>query len=204
MNQFYSPENLSHILPYLQPPWFAKVVTPKWLLLGGPASGCEAQEARRQWPGIGIVAVEPNEEAVYWQMKHGWPKGAVLIHGALHDLDGPVRVSSPAGFLQSTRVDPHGTEVLGYTWDKLDELYGPFEDALLWMDIETHELEAVRGAEGILGRRAVLLVNVEMQSRLPEKNAELDAILRRHDFRIVHEWNDSPQCWDRVYLRRWQ
>ena len=195
MDKFYSPDNLDHVVPFLP-------CAPKWLLLGGPADGCEAQKARQRWRDIKIVGVEPNEEAVYWQMDHGWPTGAVLVHGALHDLDGPVRVSSPAGFLRSTRVDPNGTEVLGYTWDKLDELYGPFEDAAMWLDVETHELEAVRGAIGLLERGAVVAANVEMQTRVAEKNAEIDALLRRFGFWIAHEWNVGPQCWDRVYVRR--
>lgn len=193
MTKFYGPDNLSHIVPFFP-------CKPKWLLLGGPASGCEAQDAVKQWPGIKIVAVEPNEEAVYWQVTHGWPKGAVLIYGALTDYDGEIAVDSPSGFLESTRVGGCGNKVVkAVTWDKLDEVHGPFEDAILWMDIETHELEAIRGAKHILERGAVLLVNVEMQSRVAEKNAEIDAILRACDFRIVHEWNWSRTCWDRVY-----
>lgn len=195
MSTYYSPDNLSHVFPFLSS-------KPKWLLLGGPASACEAQAAVKKWKGIRVIGVEPNEEAVGWQIAHGWPKGAILLHAALSDYDGEITVSSPSGFLESTRVADSGNKrVKAVTWDSLDVEHGPFEEAVLWMDIETHELEAVRGARGLLERGAIVLVNLEMQTRIAEKNAEVDALLRAYDFRIVHEWNYSRTCWDRIYKR---
>lgn len=196
MIDYYSPGNLAHVVPYLPR-------EPKWLLLGGPADAAEAQEAVKRWSSVKVIGVEPNSEAVAWQLANGWPKGHPLIHAALHDRCGTLKVASPKKALRSTRVAEDGAvEVRAVTWDSLNGLYGPFCDALLWMDIETHELEALRGAERLLAAGAILLVNVEMQASQAAKNAELEALLHHHGFTAVKDWNDSHQCWDRVWVRR--
>lgn len=201
MSEFYSPTNFDQVVPYVMG------FVPKWLLLGGPADAYEAQLARKRWPGIKIVGVELNPEAVAWQHKHGWPKDCPLHQAALSDCSGLIRVDCTADDLRHGRVasgdptqDPQA--VMAVTWDDLDRLHGPFEDAILWLDIETHEWEALQGAKGLLARNAVWLVNVEMQKAVEWKNQQIDNLLRAHDFRIVGEWNWSADCWDRVYARR--
>lgn len=199
MSDYYSPDNLSQIVPYLQG------FTPKWLLLGGPADGCEAQEAVKRWPGINVVGVEPNQAAVEWQLSHGWPSNAPLYHAALSSGVGRIGVNIPNNSLRSGRVVTKGEEseiVNSTTWDFLDRMHSPFQDAILWMDIETHEWEALQGAKRLLDRDAIWLVNVEMQGCVEEKNQAIDKMLRGYGFRIVGEWNWSVSCWDRVYAKR--
>ncbi len=196
--EFYSPDNMKVIVPFLPR-------EPRWLLLGGPADAREAQTARELWPSIKIVGVEPNIEAVYWQHDHGWPEGSLLLYAALGKENGSIKVDSPAGALRSTRVAVEGgsecTRVPAFTWDYLDHVHGPFQDAVLWMDIECHELEAIQGAVGILERGAVILVNVEMQTVVADKNTEIDRILTGCGFKAVKDWNDSDACRDRIYVR---
>lgn len=199
----YSPGNLANVVPFLERP-------PAWLLLGGPADAWEAQAARELWPEVKVIGVEPNMQAVDWQLRHGWPKKATLLWGALSDRDGEVvTVSHDPASMRSSHTEPEGTaetrvteRVPAFTWDALDRVHGPFSDALLWMDIEGWELEAVQGAAGLLARGAFVLVNVEMQARVREKNVELDRMLTGAGYRAVYEWNASPACWDRVYVKR--
>lgn len=205
MNVTYYGENqLDVILPYLPRP-------PQWLVLGGPADGNEAQRARHHWPGIKIVACDPNAEAVAWQRRRGkWPTGALLFGEALSDKDGQGVVAFPPGKIrngtmdltsESARPDFPRMTCHTVTVDTLDRVHGPITDGVLWLDIEGWELEAVRGAEEALARGAFLLVNVEMQTRNAEKNRELQGRLEGCGFRAVRDWNDSEACRDRVFAR---
>lgn len=199
MSEYYSPDNLKEIVPYLPK-------TPQWLLLGGPADAREAQTARELWPSIKIIGVEPNPEAVRWQQEHGWPQDCPLLQSALSSHVGEERIQNVPGSLRSSRLADLSPDETGTTptttWDTLDRLYGPFHNALLWMDIETWEWEALQGAKELLDREAIFLINVEMQARSGHKNHAIDDLLRPYGFTIQHEWNHSPSCWDRVYVRR--
>lgn len=202
--EYYSPGHLREVVRFL-PPGF----TPAWLLLGGPADADEAQTARQLWPDIGIVAAEPNPEAYRWQLDvGGWPDGAQLSSCALADhLDG-VDVAVETGNLRGASAHPAATagggtiRVKTVTLDYLDENFGLFSDAILWLDVEGSELAALRGAAGLFARRAVALVNVEVQARRTDMNLELTRLLKAAGFRKVHRWNDSPACEDQVWVLR--
>lgn len=203
-DDFYSPDNLLVLLPFLD-------FVPQWLLLGGPADAREGRLAVELWPGINVIGVEPNKEAVDWQLAkpERWPLGHHLHHAALSDRPGTITVVAPPGWPRSTRVaDPanegqsNAVEVGAVTWDQLDERWGPFCDAILWMDVEGWELEALRGAERLLKRGAIRVVNLEQQVAFADKNSQIEAILARHGFRAVKDWNDSPSCRDRIWVKR--
>lgn len=201
MTEFYSPGQLSVIYPFLGD------FVPKWLLLGGPADANEAQTAREKWPDIQIIGVEPNRDAITFQKSNGWPKDAPLICGVLDDVNGQTRfLSNDTGSLRHQRVSTDkvvGTAV-SITWDRIDSMLGPIEDALIWMDIEGREMLALEGADELLLRSGVKAINVEMQSTSDSQrnlNKCLELLMRNRGFKAVHEWNKSPQCWDRIYIR---
>lgn len=129
---------------------FLKGRVPRWLILGGPADGDEAQTALALWPGIKVVAVEPNPEAVVWQRANGWPAEATLVEAALWYCEGTTQVLVPHGFLRSGSTNPERlrlnrdaepgwkvgevADVPTVTLDRLSRRYGPFEEAVLWLD----------------------------------------------------------------------
>lgn len=194
--EWYSPENMNTVVPYLPR-------TPKWLLLGGPADAREAQTAIELWPEIKVIGVEPNPEAYAWQLEHGWPKEhGPLIEAAVSNKPGFLEISAPSGFLRSGRVTEPGNGIVvpSVIWDELDKQYGPVTDAVLWMDIETHELEGLQGATGLLERRAIILINIELQTRMLSKNIEIQRLLDHYGFKTVKDWNDSPDCRDTIFV----
>lgn len=91
---------------------------------------------------------------------------------------------------------------LSVTWDYLDRLHGPFHDAVMWLDIEGSELEALYGANGLFTRKAILLVNVEMASRLEHKNARIMQFMDIHGFKVARDWNVNEAYLDRIFVLR--
>src|SRR5207244_11987481 len=66
-------------------------------------------------------------------------------------------------------------DALPISWDRLDGMCGPFDRAVLWLDVEGSELRALRGAARLLARGAVDLVNVEVIDRGGDR-AALEAV----------------------------
>lgn len=190
-------------------PFFQDDRPPQWLLLAGPADHIEAQTARRRWPGIKIVGAEPNPAAFNWQKEHGWPDDAVLIPCAVSYQIGQLTLRCVADDPHNASLEDqmHGPEITdlkvsAVTWDYLDGQHGPFDEAILWLDIEGWELEALCGAARLFQRNAVRLVNVELQTRREGKNREVERLLRRHGFEAVKDWNNSESCLDRIFIRK--
>ncbi len=208
MPDYYSPGQLSVIYPFLKQP-------PRWLLLGGPADANEAQTAKAKWPDIKIIGVEANAEAVRWQIEQGeWPEGMLLLPMALSDSCGTKEMvfqpgvgvrNASLGSLQvegnRNNTDCKIVDVSTTTFDRLDQLYGPFEEAIMWIDIESSELPAIKGSIELLKRGAIRLINAEGMIHHKEDNEELEQILYSYGFKSVKDWNDSPDCRDRIYIR---
>lgn len=194
--RYYRPGQLRRISPCLPQ-------RPAWLLLGGPADGNEAQTAVQQWPGVRVVGVDPNPAVVAFQRLSGWPEGAVLVEAALWKEVGRVPVAGLGGTdLRHASVNRQdGQAVTATTWAALDRQHGPFHDALLWMDIEGAELEALRGAVPLLARGAILAVNVEMEARRSHKNKQIGPLLGRHGLVPVKDWNHHASGHDRLFVR---
>lgn len=211
---YYSPDQFKVILPFLNG------AVPKWLVLGGPADGNEAQCARRLWPEVRVVGVEPNADMVLWQHAHGWPPDAPLVCAALAAGKGEVLLAVGRVNPRGSSIDPWSVmgnspivpgcdptvaeirKVAATTLDDLDALHGPFEDAVVWLDIEGSEHQALLGAEKLLARRAPLLLNLEMQPRVPGLVAGIEHLMWEYGYVAAHQWNASETCWDRIYVRR--
>lgn len=207
MTTYYSEGQFSVVYPFLEGK------TPRWLILAGPSDGNEAQCAVEKWPDIRVIGLEPNPEALAWQVVNGWPYGHVLLPHALSNCQGKADFVYEAGkgtrngSMDSLAVEGNRTnsdarviQVNTITLDYLDSLYGPFLDTIVWMDIEGSELLALQGASNLISRRAVLLWNIEMQNRVPGLMEGVPALLTPHSYKQVHEWNASDTCRDRIYI----
>lgn len=205
--RYYGQDQIKAILPYL-------TFTPRWLLLGGPADGNEAQAARLLWPGCRVVACEPNPEPFRWQLEHGGlDEGVTLLNVALSDRAVPVEMMREPGRVRNAsahRTTPEGNRdnpeavfwsAPAVTWDELDAGYGPFGDAVVWLDLEGSELPAVRGAAGLFARGAVRAVNVEASAQCAAENVEVARLLTGYGFHKAGRWNDSATCEDQIWVR---
>lgn len=108
---------------------------PRWLILGGPSCADEAQTARELWPGVSVLACEPNPQMLDWQLKHGFPtRDAAIVPHALSDEVGEATfwmAQGPRGGSLDPLPDDPGTIQVQTT--TLDLLLGAFnfEDAIL-------------------------------------------------------------------------
>ncbi len=208
MSEYYSPNNLENICPYL-------TREPKWLVLGGPADAREAQAAKRQWSNIQVIGIEPNHEAREWQLHHLWPRDSYLLPYAISNEIGVAELVYETGRLRNASIDPDAikgnretlakdsklifTTVQTRTLDWLDEIYGPFQDAIVWLDIEGSELKALQGAPNLITSGRVMLWNLEMLSRVPGLMEGIPKLLV--GYKAVKDWNDSETCRDRIFIK---
>lgn len=198
MCEVYSPGQVSVIFPHVN-------FDPKWFVLGGPANGDEAQVFCRRYAGCQALGVEPSQVMREFQKDHDFP--GTLVRGGLGErLEQRDIIIPPKQELRSSMV----REVQGGThrvWcttlDKLDQQFGPFEDAVLWMDIEGMELPALRGGEECFKRRAFRLVNVEvMPDERPRDLIEIEHFLTYRGFWLVHEWDWQQERRNQIWRLR--
>lgn len=193
----YSPGQLKHLERFVR-------AKPRWLVLGGPSCATEAQTASRLWPGLRVLGVEPNERMIEWQRRRGFP--GELLHGALSDASGRVPFfnvqGAAGGFVVPDSGVPTSVMVPAFTLDELETRYGPFEDAVLWLDIEGSELAALRGATDLLTSGRVQILNLEFCDRNPEDGAAVASILAANGYRLADVWNqNSGAHHDEVWVR---
>lgn len=148
----YEPGQVRNIFPYLD-------FDPKWFILGGPADGNEAQLFKEKYQSVSVIGLEPNREAFRYQTEVGFP--GVLLPYAIGDYNG--RGSFLPCTIRGGGLRDNGNyEVDVVTLDALHESHGPFEDAVLWLDIEGHEMEALRGADLLLREKRIRVMNLEI------------------------------------------
>lgn len=196
----YNPGQFKQILRFVQR-------RPHWLVLGGPANGDEAQFARKRWPRIRIVGIEPFADSRDWQRRNGWPEDAPLVDAALWDSECLVSLMQPPdgpNRLAQARVtgasDGASQKVSTRTIDSLDREFGPFSRGILWLDIEGSEHRALLGAEQALARQAFSLINVETNTRTPENTENIHELLLGHGYSLAGQWQlENPYYFDRVY-----
>lgn len=208
----YSPGQLEVIYPFLP-------AEPRWLVLAGPADANEAQTARERWPAIKVLGIEPNVAAIRWQRENGWPEDAPLLHAALGDResfydiwgDEPLEarnfqmvrelVGKPFEQQPDREKDLPVTRIPVTMLDMLDAVHGPFEDAVVWMDIEGAEWMALQGGKDLLYSRRVLLWNIEVMDYNVEAWKGVIPLMKAHGYVKVHQWNDSATCKDMIFVR---
>lgn len=199
MSDCYNPGQLLHVAKLLRTP-------PKWMILGGPSTANEAQTAVVTWPNVRVIGVEPNPRCREWQRANGWPKTARLIAGLLSDVPEYTPFYPVAGPSGGTVIahdpDAPAIDVAAFTIDQLDDLYGPLEDVLLWLDVEGSEVPALRGAKNLLASGRVLAVSVEVCERTPRATDEVASILTAAGLVGPTRWASSPPAYhDDLWVR---
>lgn len=175
-------------------PWWPRDVG--WFVIGGPADENEAQAVAERFPGIRCVGFEPLEEYRTAQiagsplLRTDRPFPGAVHPFALWDVDGvDLELVVPNGRYKCASVarpnpspdlgtfdDRNRRAVRARTLDSLSDEFGPFDRAVLWLDIEFAELAALRGARKLLDR--TLLVNLETYDHL--NLPAVEALLREH------------------------
>ena len=198
----YCSGQVTNIFPHIN-------FDPKWFILGGPADGDEAQVFNQKYPGAKILGLEPGEKMFAYQMEVGFP-GTLLFKALSNDIAVKQfkETANQGGFLVvdetlgirgltfDTGISALGLthDVQTTTLDQLDLEYGPFVNAVLWMDIEGSEMDALKGGEGLLSRSdGVLLLSMEIIEPLDrDSEVELDrfkGFLSKFNYTVVHTWN---------------
>lgn len=197
----YNPAQLKQVIRWLPS-------APKWLLLGGPSNADEAQTAAGLWPEVRVLACEPSERLRRWQETWGFPRPpqGVLLPHALSDVVSsavfwPVDGPSGGAMVEQPGISLAPVKVLTTTLDQLEHERGPFVDALLWLDIEGHELPALRGGAELLRSGRVLLINVEVCDRTPENTTAISKLLTACGYALRDHWNNSGPYHDEVWTR---
>lgn len=178
---------------------------PDWLILGGPADANEAYWAKKLYPQIKILAVEPVQESIDFQLANGFPSDGILIEAGLGEACYKDTLHVPQDKRgASCLIDRPGKpmEIDIVSIDSLNKLYGPFKNAILWLDIEGYEYKALKGAIRLFSSGEVLLVNVEILERLRVQTGCIEKFFNDYDFKLAHVWNEQPGLvQDRIYVK---
>lgn len=176
-----------------------------WFILGGPADGNEAQYLNKVYPHIQIVGFEPNPRFYKVQKERLFP--GKLVPAALwgcpttlameritDDLNGDRSAS-----VVHRRYDKAWT-VEAVMLDEMSLLYGPFNNAMVWLDIEGAEMQAMIGAMDLFERRAIKLLNLEV---FKEKEEEYKDFLAGYGLKEYEQWGHHDQTVAEEGGRRW-
>ncbi|MDB4786240.1 FkbM family methyltransferase [bacterium] len=159
-----------------------------WFIVGGTADSNEAQVVHDEYPNVNCIGFEPNPEFVNKQNMELQFPGKVYPY-ALWNENTELSLATPkkATARSSSVCRPYpspdmgnhqeGTEykVQSRTLDSLSEEFGPFDGAVLWIDIEYAERKCLEGAKNLLTMGAIKIINLETFCHLylPEVNRTL-------------------------------
>lgn len=196
-----------HFIPYLK-------FTPEWFIELGPGSAVEFLEVREKWPEVKLLGLEPSPVG-YQAAKARWPADGILLQVAGWECDGLIRLFHPGDLLHSLCYydGPHVLDddplaldnkledsvlIPARSLDSLDKEYGPFKNAVLWMDIEGSERRVLKGAAKLLKRGAIRAVNVEVR---PQYAKVIGDLLKAGDLQKVREYFACETVRDEVWTR---
>lgn len=193
----------------------------RWFIVGGTADANEAQTIKARFPDVRCLGCEPNPE-LYRRQRDLLQFPGALLECALWSkqevrlLTMP-RITGPleAELRSASLCRPEDSPDLGrfepasvvpvqcYPLDYLSEVNGPFEKAVLWIDVEYAELEVLKGARRLLDERKILLINLETFLHL---QPAIDKYLAQYGIEFVMRWNERPDNprsgYDAIYRLR--
>ena len=184
LHMTYEPGQVKNIFPYID-------FKPGWFILGGPADANEAQVFHERYPEAKILGIEPNKEAFEYQQNAGFP--GTLLPYALGPACG-VAFFHP-NTIRSGWIDKElgssNYEVEMVTLDSLDQKYGPFQNTVMWLDIdgEDQEIGVLRAATSL---HYVKLMNIEVIEDRHGQTTKFDrfvSLLSQRGFRYAGDWN---------------
>ena len=173
-----------HVIPFLK-------FTPRWFIDCGPGSGAEAEEIREKWPEVSILGLDPSPigfEAA--SILFPADENSRLLNVGVWEHDCRLALRKPDDLLHSTFRELPGktVEVTARSLDSLDKEFGPFDNALLWIDIEGSEERALLGAKELMERGAIKAINIEVNSTTAEV---LHPLLTRYGFSKLRTYFDQ-------------
>lgn len=181
----YEPGQVRNMFPYID-------FQPSHFILAGPANGNEGQIFHEVYPSVPIIGLEPHQGGFQYQVQEQFP--GMLLPMAIGQS---VEMSGmrPSVIGQGKLVDMPGSAYLVpvVTLEWLNCYFGPFQDAILWMDIEGSEMPALVGGRDLLQGGSIRLMNIEiietaelgMEAELNRFKDYLDPL----GFEVVKEWN---------------
>lgn len=165
----------------------------EWFVIGGPANANEAQTIKQSYPNMKCVGFEPNISMLNAQRMLKFPGDLHQI--ALWKEDTTLDLKIPNGRDISSSLNRDKDfkkectkkQVPARTLDTLEKEYGPWDNIVLWLDIEDSEYEALQGAKRLFNEGKVLLCNVEIFYR--EKQQPILQYMEEHCMRRLKTWN---------------
>lgn len=187
----------------------AKLVpAPAWFInLGIGPKIIEAVAAKSAWPNAKIVGVEPDP--VRFQTHLGAYPGKLLPY-AISDskgrqdfyVDPSQRLWSCFGNGSATKISVPAMQL-----DDLSEGWGPFENAVVWADIEGSEAAMLRGAEKLIKAGAITAFHLEVRPD-PKydgwcSDTDVAELLEGHGFKMAHKGGRKGRAshYDVIYTK---
>lgn len=169
----------------------------EWFVLGGPADADEAQTMHALRPDVKIFGAEPDLQMRRFQENLKFP--GVLTGYAISDINDLVPLTRPGSDFEAGRrasivreMEGSTRTVPSRTLDRLAEIFGPWRNVFLWLDIEGAELLALQGATTLLRERRIVLANLEVHAT---NRAAVIELLDAAGLRHVDEWNSNGGQW---------
>lgn len=187
MLDIYSPGQAEILFQF----WSPKI---EWFVIGGPADGNEAQTIISRFPDVKCVGFEPNATFRHKQISEMQFPGEV--HNiALYNDDKEVVLCVPLEDPRSSSLNIrhirhtgaiNTNSVPARRLDHLSNIFGPFNNCCLWLDIEDSESKALQGATKLLESGNVLLANIEMYNKPDDYLVDF---MRQYGLEVVETWN---------------
>lgn len=204
-------------------PGQAKVLFDYWpketrfFIVGGPADANEAQTVKARFPEVTCLGFEPNPSFLEEQ------KGRLSFPGNIYpyalwdsNMPMPLNVCGRLGrgsklccqsfgivtqVVEEDKKREDGINVEARTLDSLSSELGPWEDIVLWLDIEFSELRALQGARELLS--STLLVNLEI-TNISSNLVKYEELMRSYNLVAVRQWNThmQPDRADVIFKKR--
>jgi FkbM family methyltransferase len=166
----------------------------EWFIVAGAHDASEAFQVCQRHPSVKCVGIEPNPLCLL----DDFP--GQVVRSALWSSEGEGTLTKPAdaSWASASLCRPFDAPDMGGLWmngpqmkvplvtlDLISENLGPFDNAVLWLDVEYAEVEALKGASRLLEDGRVLMVNVETYAHL-----SLPQVMELlPNFRLRRVWN---------------
>ena len=192
---------------------------PRTIILAGTGRGEEIPVMRKLYRRARIIGIDPLEE--HWRYMRKFEQlPDVIIRGALYHTEGQ-KLTFHLNYEPDQRATIYDLpvpieseitrKVQTVSLEGVIERHGPVKDALLWIDIEGGEYEALRCSTALAAQKAIQYINVELNF-MPPRNmppwAKVNDVLESFGYRMagLHSVSRSGRQADAIFIRdeQWQ
>lgn len=198
MIEIYNPgqaEKMIHCVNFL----------PDWFIDAGPANGNEAHIFKKRWPTISVLGLEPGRASIEDALALIYP--GILIQKAMWSSDCRKAIyksdQSRSASLMRSEGSTSSDDVDCVTLATLSATYGPFTNAVLWLDVEGSEIDALEGGRNLILSGAIRLANVEVYDGggSPEHEGQVNDWMKSVGMGLVLSYERNGFHHDNVYRR---